>query len=93
MGGRLSVVVSIRMPLVIVIEIMIMIMMIVIAIVGDSIDIRSWRKRNAAENLAKASRLNRRELFVRGKAGCGQVIGDRDQLVWIGALVAVSANG
>jgi hypothetical protein len=64
-----------------------------IMIVGKMIEIGSWRKRNAAENFAKARRFDRRETFACGKAGRSQVVGDHDQLIWISALVAAAADG
>src|SRR5260370_16432755 len=64
-----------------------------IVIVGELVEIGSGCKRNATENFAKARRSNRRKAFARGKAGCGQIIPDHDQLIWIRALVAVSADG
>src|ERR1700759_2382891 len=69
------------------------IVVMMIMSVGELIAIGSWRERNAAEDFAKARRVNRDEVFARGKAGCGHLIGDHDQLVRIGTLVAVATDG
>src|SRR5258708_30960044 len=66
---------------------------IMLVMVGELVELGWGCKRNATENFPKARRSNRRKAFARGKAGCGQIIPDHDQLIWIRALVAVSADG
>src|SRR5258708_25043020 len=64
-----------------------------IGMVGELVEMGPRCKRTATEDSAKARRSNRRKAFARGKAGCGQVIPDHDQLIWIRTLVAVATDG
>ena len=50
------------------------------------------RERDAAQHLGKARRSQRAEALARRKGGGRHVVGDRHQLVGVGALVAVSAD-
>src|ERR1700743_2809842 len=59
---------------------------------GEVVKVGSWRKRNATEDFAKKRPLNCREAFVGRTAGRGQTVGDHDQLIRIGALIAVAAD-
>src|ERR1700722_14571692 len=53
----------------------------------------SRRERDAAEHLGEARRLDGGEAFACRKANRRQVIGDRNQLVRVGALVTTAADG
>src|SRR5258707_12284337 len=70
-----------------------MIAVITVMIIGDAVAIGSRRERYAAKHFGKARRSKRLEALPRGKAGCGELVRDHDELVRISAGVGVSADG
>ena len=70
-----------------------MVVAAVIISVDKSVAVSSRSERNSAQNFAEARGPDGRKALTRGSAGCCQIIGDHNQLVRVGALIAVSADG